>query len=60
MSMLSPSSLARQEDLDGFNAMLESPAAKEHDFFSDFLKKSIETITMVTAARKFCTEYKAQ
>jgi hypothetical protein len=24
------------------------------------LKKTIETITMVTAAKKFCAEYKAQ
>jgi hypothetical protein len=60
MSMLSPSFLARQEDLDNFNAMLESPEAKEHDFFNEFLKKTIETITMVTAAKKFCAEYKAQ
>ena len=60
MSMLSPAFLARQEDLKGFEAMLESTAAKEHSFFASFLKRNIETISMVQSARKLCAEYESK
>jgi hypothetical protein len=58
MTMMSPAFLARPEDESAFTSMRESNAAKNHDFFDIFLKKSIETINMTKASRHLCETYK--
>ena len=58
MVMMSFAFLSRPEDEAAFNAMRETNAAKTHDFFDIFLKKSIETINMTKASRHLCETYK--
>jgi hypothetical protein len=57
MAHLSPASMARDEDLKQFQAILEK-ANKEQEFFVLFLKKQIEAIEISQKARALCEKFK--
>lgn len=57
MNGLSPAFMARDSDDVAFKDLQEK-CNKEKDFFSIFLKKSIESVEMTQKSRVLCESYK--